>query len=48
MRSRGKCDELTRVAQRLETSAILGREAQVHIGTSIRAKGGVWVHLKAR
>jgi cytochrome P450 len=39
---------LARLAQRFEPSAVLGREAQVHIGTSIRAKGGVWVHLRKR
>ncbi|WP_239470377.1 cytochrome P450 [Archangium violaceum] len=39
---------LARVAQRYEVSAVAGREAQVHIGTSLRAKEGVWVHLKAR
>ncbi|REG22846.1 cytochrome P450 [Archangium gephyra] len=37
---------LARIAQRYDVSAVPGREAQVHIGTSIRAKNGVWVHLK--
>ncbi|MFY0566911.1 cytochrome P450 [Archangium lansingense] len=39
---------LARIAQRYDVSAIPGREARIHIGTSIRAKNGVWVHLKAR
>jgi len=39
---------LARIAQRYEVSAVPGREAQVHIATSIRAKNGVWVHLKTR
>jgi cytochrome P450 len=39
---------LARVAQRYEMSAVAGREPRVDIGTSLRVKGGVWVHLKAR
>ena len=39
---------LARIAQRYDVSAVPGREAQVHIATSIRAKDGVWVHLKTR
>ncbi|WP_375765924.1 cytochrome P450 [Archangium gephyra] len=39
---------LARLAQRYEVSAVPGREAQVHIGTSLQVKGGVWVHLRHR
>lgn len=39
---------LARIAQRYQVLAVPGREPQVHIATSIRAKDGVWVHLKAR
>jgi cytochrome P450 len=37
---------LARVAQRYQTSAVPGRETQMHVGATIRAKNGVWVHLK--
>lgn len=39
---------LARIAQRYEVSAVPGREARLHLGTTLRAKDGVWVHLAAR
>ncbi|MBN1208789.1 MAG: cytochrome P450 [Myxococcaceae bacterium] len=39
---------LARVAQRFRATAIPGRVAQVHFGTTLSARSGVWVRLAAR
>ncbi|PTL82035.1 cytochrome P450 [Vitiosangium sp. GDMCC 1.1324] len=39
---------LARIAQRYQVEAVPGRKVQVRLGTTLRAQGGVWVHLKAR
>lgn len=36
---------LARIAQRYRMSPVPGREARLHVGSSIRTKNGVWVHL---
>lgn len=39
---------LARIAQRYQVSAVPGREARLHLGTTLRAKNGVWVSLAPR
>jgi cytochrome P450 len=39
---------LARIAQRYQVSAVPGREARLHLGTTLRAKDGVWVYLAVR